>query len=40
MLQKGEPMNDCISRQAAIDALHQYFADGFEEERWFEKRNK
>ena len=26
MLQKGEPMKDLISRQAAIDALNEYFA--------------
>ena len=26
---------DLISRQAAIDALHQQFADGFEEDRWW-----
>ena len=28
-------MSDLISRQSAIDALHQYFADGFEEDRWW-----
>ena len=28
-------MDDLISRQAAIDALHQWFADGFEEDRWW-----
>lgn len=28
-------MNDLISRQAAIDALHTWFADGFEEDRWW-----
>ena len=27
--------NDSISRQAAIDALHCRFADGFEEDRWW-----
>ena len=26
---------DCISRQAAIDALHRYFAKGFNEDRWW-----
>ena len=28
-------MDELISRQAAIDTLHQYFADGFEEDRWW-----
>ena len=28
-------MDDLISRQAAIDVLHQWFADGFEEDRWW-----
>lgn len=28
-------MSDMISREAAIDALHQQFADGFEEDRWW-----
>ena len=26
---------DAISRQAAIDALHTYFRDGFEEDKWW-----
>lgn len=28
-------MNDLISRQAAIDALHTWFKDGFEEDKWW-----
>jgi len=28
-------MNDLISRQAAIDALHTWFRDGFDEDRWW-----
>ena len=28
-------MSDLISRQAAIDALHTWFRDGFEEDRWW-----
>ncbi|MBQ2049728.1 MAG: DUF551 domain-containing protein [Spirochaetales bacterium] len=28
-------MDDLISRQAAIDALHTYFEDGFEQDRWW-----
>lgn len=29
-------MDDVISRQAAVDALHRWFADiGFEEDRWW-----
>lgn len=28
-------MSDLIERQAAIDALHTWFADGFEEDRWW-----
>ena len=28
-------MDKLISQQAAIDALHRYFADGFEEDRWW-----
>ena len=28
-------MSDLISRQQAIDALHCHFADGFEEDRWW-----
>jgi len=28
-------MNDTISRQAAIDALHTWFRDGFDEDRWW-----
>ena len=27
--------NDLISRQQAFDALHCHFADGFEEDRWW-----
>lgn len=26
---------DCISRQAAIDALHTWFRDGFDEDKWW-----
>lgn len=28
-------MDDLISRQDAIDALHTYFEDGFEQDRWW-----
>ena len=28
-------MDKLISQQAAFDALHRYFADGFEEDRWW-----
>ena len=28
-------MDDLISRQAAIEALHTWFKDGFEEDRWW-----
>ena len=28
-------MDDLISRQAAIDALHTWFRDGFDEDRWW-----
>lgn len=28
-------MSDLINRQAAIDALHRWFADGFEEDRFW-----
>ena len=34
-LSKEDATSDCVRRQAAIDALHQYFADGFEEDRWW-----
>ena len=27
--------NDLISRQSAIDALHTWFRDGFDEDRWW-----
>lgn len=30
-----KPSGDCISRQAVIDAFHYWFADGFEEDRWW-----
>lgn len=29
------PSEDCISRKAVIDALHSYFAEGFNEDRWW-----
>lgn len=29
------PINDCISRQAAIEALHTWFRDGFDEDKWW-----
>lgn len=35
MLGKRMPTEDLISRTEAIDALHQYFKDGFEEDRWW-----
>lgn len=28
-------MDDLISRQAAIDALHEYFTDGFDSDKWW-----
>ena len=28
-------MDDLISRQAAIDALHTWFRDGFDEDKWW-----
>jgi len=28
-------MRDCISRQAAIDAFHTWFKDGFDEDKWW-----
>jgi hypothetical protein len=30
-----EPCEDAISRQAAIDALHTWFKDGFDEDKWW-----
>jgi hypothetical protein len=30
-----EVTNDLISRQAAIDALHTWFKDGFDEDKWW-----
>jgi len=32
---KAQPSEDCISRKAALDALHSYFAEGFNEDRWW-----
>lgn len=32
---KPKTSEDCISRKAAIDALHRYFAEGFNEDRWW-----
>jgi hypothetical protein len=29
------PSEDCISRKAVLDALHSYFAEGFNEDRWW-----
>jgi hypothetical protein len=26
---------DCISRKAVLDALHRYFADGFDSDKWW-----
>jgi hypothetical protein len=26
---------DCISRKAIIDAVHRYFADGFDSDKWW-----
>ena len=38
-IENGTPIpngsGDLISRQAAIDALHVWFSDGFEEDRWW-----
>ena len=34
-MQKGEKMDKLISLQQAFDALHCRFADGFEEDRWW-----
>ena len=31
----GQPSEDCISRKAVLDALHRYFAEGFNEDRWW-----
>jgi hypothetical protein len=31
----GQPSEDCISRKAVLDALHSYFAEGFNEDRWW-----
>lgn len=28
-------MNDLISRQVAIDVLHEYFTDGFDSDKWW-----
>ena len=33
--QKGKMMSDLISRQAVIDALHTWFRDGFDEDKWW-----
>jgi hypothetical protein len=30
-----QPSEDCISRKAIIDALHRYFADGFDSDKWW-----
>ena len=30
-----EQMSDLISKQAAIDALHTWFRDGFDEDKWW-----
>jgi hypothetical protein len=31
----GQPSEDCISRKAVLDALHRYFADGFDSDKWW-----
>jgi hypothetical protein len=31
----GQPNEDCISRKAVLNALHRYFAEGFNEDRWW-----
>ena len=30
-----QPSEDCISRKAVLDALHRYFADGFDSDKWW-----
>ena len=30
-----QPSKDCISRKAVLDSLHRYFAEGFNEDRWW-----
>ena len=30
-----QPSEDCISRQAVLDALHSKFADGFDGDKWW-----
>jgi len=32
---KPQPSEDCISRKAVLDGLHRYFAEGFNEDRWW-----
>ena len=32
---KTQPSEDCISRKAVLDSLHRYFAEGFNEDRWW-----
>ena len=34
-MQRGEQMSDLIDRQEAIDALHTWFRDGFDEDKWW-----
>lgn len=34
-LEKGDKMADLIERQAVIDALHTWFKDGFDNDRWW-----
>lgn len=31
----GQPNEDCISRQAVLDSLHNKFADGFDSDKWW-----
>ena len=31
----GQPNEDCISRKAVLDALHRYFANGFDGDKWW-----
>jgi len=32
---EAQPSEDCISRKAVLDGLHRYFAEGFNEDRWW-----
>ena len=32
---EAQPSEDCISRKAVLDSLHRYFAEGFNEDKWW-----